>query len=173
MKLGDVLAATGQSVLKGHSWTQGLLDTLNLAIPAAQLLTGDSTGHQATMLLNTLPVEDRVKFLMANVDLVTGTVSYDTGVASTQEAVDKSNTPLSDLTRNPRSIIALMLGLAMVFVALLLAGAMTIVTIRTGHVPDSAALKEILHLLADIIKALSDADPSTTDPAHAASLFLQ
>lgn len=137
MKLGDVLIETGDAPLKGHSWTEGVLMTLNRAVPASKLLTEDSTGYEALKLLARLPTEDRARLLMANVDLVSGMVTYDSGVVSSTKDNEEEETLLNGLAPSARTNIALLVGIVILLVSLLMAALMTWVGMVSS--PDHAS----------------------------------
>lgn len=148
MKLGDLLNAVGASALDSskYSWAKSVLATINNVLPTARALTETNTATDVLTAINALSVEDHVKLLTMEVDPMTGEVKA--GVVPTAPA-EGSVIP----ARNPRQVMALVIGGVMVFLALMLGAASTVQSAKSGQPADTKPLEQLFQILLDLVKA--------------------
>lgn len=160
MNLGDVLRGVGDTPLKGHTWTQAIVSTLNAILPSTQALTEDSSGRAALSAMALMPEAERDQLLASEVDVFTGTLTLATRSPGTPVADPKSDSfhqvVVNDLVRDPPKTLALIFGFFMAIIAIVIAVDMAITYTRTGKTPDTGFLHTLVKILMDILRAFGD-----------------
>lgn len=154
MKLGDLLSVAGNSPLdhSSYSWSNAVLEVINNVVPTTKRLTETSTASEALQAIQALSAEDEVKLLALEVDPVSGTI-----VAGAPPVAASSI-----FSGNPKQVLALAAGGAIVIVALMLAATSTLTAAKAGQNPDTGLVSQLLSTLLDLVKALMG--PSNPTP---------
>lgn len=155
MQIEEMLHIAGDLNLKSFNWGQGMVDTLNDLFADSHRITTEVTGNQALAMIRALPPMALVAIL--NIDVSTST-GRQAGAPEPSKAKDKA-----DGDKSKRPWMSLVLGGAIVVIALVLASVSAVTAVKTGQNPDEGVLKLILSTLVEVLRLFLA--PPTTPPA--------
>lgn len=162
MNLGDILRGVGDTPLKGHTWTQAIVTTLNAILPSVHALTEESTGRDVLATMALMPEVERDQLLASEVDVFAGTLTIASRSPSAPVNDAKSESfhdvVVKDLIRDPPKTLALVFGFFMVIIALVISVDMAVSYSKTGKTPDTGLLHEIFNILLQLLKAFGDSN---------------
>lgn len=149
MLLGDMLGLLGNSPISQFAGAIQLVQEINQRLPSTAAMTTTNTGKDFLIALNQLSTSDRVKMLMGEVNMSTGELT----LGSAQPAV-----PVPP--RRTQSLAAVVFAGVLVFIALMLASAVTYNSFKSGQPPDSKSLDSLGHVVGDVVDSLNKANQS-------------
>ena len=181
MKIGDLLHLAGPRKMSEFPWGTTLVEGFNerLAghLPAGvEVLTVEVSAEEARETLLNLPTDALVILLSSEFDMVAMKITIPTPVEKLIEKIDALPVPeppppapkpaeqIEDRKSKVRSAIALMFGGTLCAIALAIAVAMSASTVKTGEMPDSSALKSVVELMGEVLKAYNKPAEPPAEP---------
>lgn len=157
MKLDDLLGVAGGEPLKKFVWGEGVVKNINMMLTIERHVTSEITGDEALRIVRSLPGQALLEMLTIRINPADGSAITQ---SPTNQPIPVVVPQANPLTKDPRTLFSLVIGVAMVLVALMMAVSMTTNSIHTGQ-HDPNALKDVMQVMTEAAKVVNESSSST------------